>query len=90
MPLVFQAIDTNQLSLSQDDVRVIEQVRQTFVVDLGTNQDVSSPDYLHRWQKAQLQADNLLDAMLGRQAVLQYRQAAEQVTATASPSEASR
>jgi hypothetical protein len=77
MPLVFQAVDTNRITLSAEDIQTIDRVRQSFLADLGTNRDVSSPEYLHRWQKAQLQADNLLDAMLGRQALLQYQQAVQ-------------
>jgi hypothetical protein len=89
MPLAFQLIDTNRVTLTSDDLLTLEQVRATFLQELGTNQDLNSSEYMQRWNKAQSQADNLLDAMLGRQAGLQYRQAAEQALSTSSrPAEA--
>ncbi|HZR16495.1 MAG TPA: hypothetical protein VFE51_04145 [Verrucomicrobiae bacterium] len=81
VPVVFQPVDTNRVTLGADDLESIQRVRNSFVAGLGTNLDVSSPEYLHRWQKAQLQADNLLEGWLGRQTALQYEQAAEQVGA---------
>jgi hypothetical protein len=75
IPLVFQAIDTNRVSLSVDDLEMIRRVQDSFVSGLGTNLDVNSPEYLRRWQAARLQADNLLQALLGRQLALQYEAA---------------
>ncbi len=72
MPLVFQAVDSNTVTLTADELQTFDEVRESFRSELGTNQDVNSPEYLHNWQRAQKQADNLLDARLGRQAVLKY------------------
>ncbi len=77
MPLVFQPVDAGTVKLAPDELQTIDEVRQSFVTALGTNQDVNSPEYLRRWQVAQNQADNLLNGFLGRQAVLQYEAALE-------------
>jgi hypothetical protein len=85
MPLVFKPVDTNLVKLTAEDMQTVDRVRQSFLAELGTDQDVNSPEYLRRWQKAQQQADNLLDAMLGRQAVLQYEWATDQAVASGAP-----
>jgi hypothetical protein len=72
MPLVFQSVDSKTVTLTADELQTIDEVRELFKAELGTNQDVNSPEYLRSWQNAQKQADNLLDARLGRQAVLKY------------------
>ena len=82
MPLVFKPVDTNLVKLTAEDMQTIDLVRQSFLAELGTDRDVNSPEYLRRWQKAQQQADNLLDAMLGRQAVLQHEWAVDQAVAS--------
>ena len=75
MPMVFQPVNTNAVELTAEEREAVEQVRESFRAALGTNQDLNSPDYLHRWQIAQKQADSLLDALIGRQAWLKYEDA---------------
>jgi hypothetical protein len=78
MPLVFQAVSTNGLNLTADDLEAIERVRESFTLALGgANQDVNSPDYLRKWGRAQKEADSLLDALIGRQAFLKYESGVE-------------
>jgi len=77
MPLVFQPVDTNQAKLTGEQLKSIDEVRQTFLAVLGTNQDVNSPEYFQRWQAAQKEADNLLGGLIGRQAQLNYEAAVE-------------
>jgi hypothetical protein len=79
MPLVFKPIDTNRLSFSADQIETIDRVRASFTAELGTNQDVNSAEYMHQWQKAQQQADNVLSGMLGVEVFLQYQAATEQL-----------
>jgi hypothetical protein len=81
MPLVFQPVNTNGLDLTDNQVEALQQVRQSFQDALGTNADVNSPEYLARWQKAQKEADSLLDALIGRQALLSYRTEVERLAA---------
>lgn len=75
MPLVFQQLDTNQLPLNEEQLQVVERVKRSFTAALGSNEDVSSPEYLRRWQSAQKEADELLDTFLGRQTTLDYQTA---------------
>ncbi len=85
MPLVFQDVDPKALKLNEEDQQTINEVRQMFLAELGSNQDVSSPEYLHRWQRAQKQADSLLDGLMGRQFTLKYEEAAENLSAANAP-----
>jgi hypothetical protein len=85
MPLVFQPVDTNSLDLTDNQVEALQQVRQSFQDALGTDADVNSAEYLARWQKAQKEADSLLDALIGRQALLRYRSEAERLAAETEP-----
>jgi hypothetical protein len=82
MPLVFQAVDTNLVKLTPAQLQSIGEVRQTFMTDLGTNLDVNSPEYFKRWQAAQKQSDSLLGGMIGRQAQLNYKAAAQSPSST--------
>jgi hypothetical protein len=77
MPIAFQPINTNLIQPSADDIEAMGRARQIFLAGLGTNNDVNSPEYLRRWQDAQVQADNLFGALVGRQTFLQYQAAAE-------------
>ena len=85
MPLAFQDINPNALKLTAEDQQAIADVRQSFLADLGTDLDVNSPEYLHRWQKAQKQADSLLDGLLGRQFTLKYEEEVENELAANAP-----
>jgi hypothetical protein len=77
MPLVFQQVDTSRLQLTAEQQQSLDDVRQSFLAQLGTNLDVNSPEYLRRWQAAQKQADNLMGAFIGRQAELEYQDAVQ-------------
>ncbi len=77
MPLAFQAVDASRLQLTADQLQSLDEVRQTFLASLGTNLDAHSPEYLKRWQTAQKQADGLLEALIGRQAELQFEDAVQ-------------
>jgi predicted transglutaminase-like cysteine proteinase len=70
-------VDTNLVKLTPDQMQNIDRVRQTFMAELGTNQDVNSPEYFNRWQAAQEQADELMVAFLGLQAKLDYEAAVQ-------------
>jgi hypothetical protein len=61
----------------------IDQVRQSFVSDLGgENQNPHDPGYLRRWKRAQPSADELLMALLGTELFERYQiQAAQQAYA---------
>jgi hypothetical protein len=84
MPIAFQPINTNLIQPSADDIEAMGRARQIFLAGLGTNNDVNSPEYLRRWQDAQVQADNLFGALVGRQTFLQYQAAAEAAVNNAS------
>jgi hypothetical protein len=88
MPLVFQSVDTNAVKLTTDQLQTISEVRESFLEDLGTNQDVNDPDYRRRWQAAQKQADSLLDALLGRQFYLQYQDGVQNQSDAGGPASA--
>lgn len=85
MPLVFQPLDTNLTPLTEDEMEAINRVRESFTAAMGTDLDVNSLEYLHRWQTAQKQADSLLDALLGRQATLKYEAGVIKQADTGSP-----
>ncbi len=66
LPLAFQNIDPAALSLTPDQIAIINDVRQSFLKDIGgQNQNPDDPAYLERWQKAQPAADDMLRLMLG-------------------------
>ncbi len=66
MPLVFQNINPAAMDLTSDQLQVINNVRQSFLDEIGgTNQDPNDPAYLDRWQKALPEADAMLRGMLG-------------------------
>lgn len=65
-PMVFQKVDLAALNLNEQQIQAINDLRQTFVDEIGgLDQDPSSPDYLQRWLKAQTDVDNLAKGMLG-------------------------
>jgi hypothetical protein len=66
LPLVFQNVDLHALNLNNQQVQAINDLRQSFVDAIGgLNQDPQDPAYLDRWQKAQPEADLILQGMLG-------------------------
>lgn len=80
-PLVLQNVDLSTLALNDAQTQAIAGIRETFLNTVGgTNQDASDPDYLARWQKAQHEADDVLQGMLGEQAFAQYEVKAYQMS----------
>jgi hypothetical protein len=80
-PLVLQNIDLSTLNLDNAQTQAIAQIRETFWDSVGgANQNTNDPAYASRWQKAQNQADNMLQAMLGEQAFSQYQVQAYQLS----------
>jgi hypothetical protein len=74
MPLVIQNVDLAELNLNEDQVTLITQLRENFVKEIGGyNQDPNDPAYRERWQKAQVESDELLHAMLGNRAYQDYQ-----------------
>ena len=61
-------------------MQVIAGLRQDFLKQIGgTNQDPNDLAYQARWQKAQPEADNMLEAMLGNNIYTKYQLAAHQL-----------
>jgi len=74
MPLVLQDIDLTSLGLNNDQQQMVAGLRQNFLAEIGgTNQDPDDPAYLAHWQKAQPEADGLLQAMLGGKIYTEYQ-----------------
>lgn len=66
VPLVLQNIDLSALNPTPEQLQVINDVRQSFMKDIGgTSQDPNDPAYLQRWQKALPAADDTIRGMLG-------------------------
>jgi hypothetical protein len=77
LPLVLQNIDLTTLRPSSDQLQVINDVRESFMKEIGgEGQDPKDPDYLQRWQKALPEADNQLRGMLGTSFFENYQLAA--------------
>ncbi len=77
LPLAFQTIDPAALSLTTDQIAIINDVRQSFLKEIGgENQNPDDPAYLERWQKAQPAADDMLRLMLGVNFFENYQMAA--------------
>jgi hypothetical protein len=80
-PLVLQNVDLTALKLDGAQTQAIAGIRETFLDNVGgVNQDTNDPAYLARWQKAEYQADTMLQAMLGEQAFAQYQVQAYQLS----------
>jgi hypothetical protein len=80
MPLVMQNIDLSALNLNADQKLMIAGLRQDFFKQIGgTNQDPNGLAYQARWQKAQPDADNMLEAALGNDMYTKYQLAAHQL-----------
>ena len=78
MPLVLQPVDPTALKLSEEQAQTINELRQTFLQEIGgTNQDPSDPAYRQRWQAAQREADEMLAGMFGRNFTLNYQMQVE-------------
>jgi hypothetical protein len=78
MPLVFQNLDLAALKLQDGQREGIEELRQTFLAELGgTNQDPNDPAYYERWKKAQSDVDSMLPGMIGGEAFMKMQAAAD-------------
>jgi hypothetical protein len=74
LPVAFQKLDLDAVTLDADQLRVIEASRQSFLQDIGgTNQDPNDPAYLKRWLSAQRDNDERLSAELGRRVYQQLK-----------------
>jgi len=74
MPIVFQPVDPAAMKLSDDQLNVIKDLQQKFLLQVGgTNQDPNDPEYLKRWQAAQISADEWFSALLGRDFRMKYQ-----------------
>lgn len=79
LPLALQPIDPTALNLTSEQLKVINDVRQNFMDEVGgANQDPNDPAYLKRWQQAQPEADGMLRGMLGNAFYQNYQGAALQ------------
>jgi len=77
MPLVMRDVDLKELNLNPQQIQVINDVRQSFLDDIGgSNQDPNDPGYYQRWLKAQPEADDMLRGMLGSTIFQNYQLAA--------------
>ncbi len=80
VPLVLQNVDLSALNLNADQQQVVASLRGDFLKQTGgTNQDPNDPAYQARWQRAQSDADNMLEAMLGNDIYTRYQLAAHQL-----------
>ena len=74
MPLVFQSFDPAALGLTDDQMRAIADMRQSFTDQIGgATQDPNDPAYLARWQLAQPALDNMLQGMLGSDVFIKFQ-----------------
>ena len=69
-PLILQPTDLTALNLNPAQAETINELRQNFLSEIGTNQDPNDPAYRQRWQAAQREADDMLVGLLGRKFVL--------------------
>ncbi|MEI6566344.1 MAG: hypothetical protein WCR20_06700, partial [Verrucomicrobiota bacterium] len=74
IPLVLQDLDLATLDIDQNRLETIQQIRDGFVVQVGgPNQDPGDPEYRQRWIRAQREADETLQAMIGLRAWQDYQ-----------------
>lgn len=77
---------TGDLPFTSEQFQAIDEVRQWFLNQVGgENQDMSDPEYMRRWEKAQPQADGFLLGKLGLEAYLKYANAIHQNEASQNP-----
>lgn len=66
MPLVLQPVDASALNLNEQQMQVVQDLRQQFLDEIGgPNQDPADPAYRERWQNAQPETDASLRGALG-------------------------
>jgi hypothetical protein len=77
MPLVFQPVDPEVLKLSEEQLRVVDDLQQWFIGQVGgLDQDPNDPGYRERWIGAQSQMDGMTRGMLGGSVFQAYQLAA--------------
>jgi len=73
MPVACQDFDLAALGLTEDQIQIVEKLRQSFLDKIGgPNQDPNDPAYLARWQQAQPGMDAALSGMLGPEAYTKF------------------
>lgn len=78
-PLVLQNLDLSALNLSADQTQAIAGIRQDFLQETGgANPGSLAPASQAGWHKAQAEADNKLEALLGYNVYARYQTAAYQ------------
>jgi hypothetical protein len=89
MPLAMQPLNLTALDLNSDEIKAINDLRQSFIQKVGgANQDPNDPAYLARWQAAQPEADGVLEWIIGNEAWQELQlqaYASAQANATANP-----
>lgn len=74
LPLVLQNVDLAALNLNDNQIQVINDLRQSFMNDVGgPGQNPEDPAYLKRWQQAQPQTDAQLRDFLGTTVYQNYQ-----------------
>ena len=74
LPLVFQNVDFAALNLDENQIQIINELRQSFMNDVGgPGQNPDDPAYLARWQQAQPQTDAQLRDYLGTTVFQNYQ-----------------
>jgi hypothetical protein len=77
MPLVFQQVDLDSLSLGAVQLEMIGELRKRFLEEIGDpDQDTNGSAYQERWQKAQPETDEMLRGFIGVNAYQDYELAA--------------
>jgi len=78
LPLVLQSLDTSTLHLNEQQIQVVQELRQQFLDEIGgPNQDPADPAYRERWLNAQPEMDDNLRGMLGSTVFQNFQLAAQ-------------
>ena len=79
MPLALQDVQPDKLNLSARELSAIQDVQQRFRDEmLGSGLAPSDPAYRELWEQAQVESDDLLQAMLGGEDFINYELAARE------------
>jgi len=69
MPLVLEKMDLTELKLNDNQIAAMAEIRQEFLEQIGgPNQDPADPAYRNRWQQAQADVNDQLEALIGQSA----------------------
>jgi hypothetical protein len=77
MPLVFQPANASALQLTEQQAQVLEELRQTFREEIGSDLDLGDPAYRRRWQAAQRDVDETLVGTFGVEFFEKYKEQVE-------------